>query len=123
VARLRGDAALTTLLGGAKIYESVPASTAAPWVTFGEMSSRDNGTSSDSGSEHRIALICTSLQPGFKEALTIAERVEALLLSPPLNPAGHRLVNILVTGIDMRRAEKSLSRSAVLRLRAVTEVI
>ncbi len=123
VAALNADAALVALLGGAKAFEHAPSSTSAPWIAFGDMKTRDLAASGPPLSEHRVTLVCVSRQPGTKEALTIAARVSALLQDAPLALAGHRLVSLAVTGVELAREGKEPVRKARVALRAVAEPI
>lgn len=120
-ARLKTDAPLLALLGGAKCYEHAPPATVHPWIAWEQLSARDADTSLSDGHEHRLSLICASRQPGTKEVLTIAARVEELLHGASLTLVGHRLINLVVTAAEIQRAGKEPLRKARISLRAVTE--
>ena len=120
---LVADATLTGQLGGPKVFDDVPRNASAPYVVFGEATSRDNGTVSDAGHITELTLTVWSKQGGSKEALAVADRIAALLDDADLPLTGHRLVNGRLTATDLRRQpDKDLTR-VTLRLRLVTEVL
>ena len=120
---LAGDAALTSQLGGAKIYDDTPRGVAAPYVVFGDATARENGTATDRGHLTDMQIVAWSRQGGSREALAIADRIDAVLDDVTLTLAGHRMVQCRVTATEIRRtADKDLTRVA-LRLRITTEVI
>ncbi|MBN9061314.1 MAG: hypothetical protein BGP06_15255 [Rhizobiales bacterium 65-9] len=123
VATLNGDAALVALLGGEKTFEHAPPGTTHPWIAFEEMRSTTADVSGYATREHRIALLCVSRQPGTREALAIASRVQALLHDATLPLDGHRLINLAVSSVDIMRAAREPLRKARVSLRAVTETI
>jgi hypothetical protein len=122
-ARLVGDAPLLALLGGPRVYEEAAKGLAAPYLVFGEARLRDWSTVSDRGHEHALTVDALAADPGALAVLALAERVETLLHDAPLPLDGHRLVNLTVIGIDLRRDGREPIRRAVTRLRAVTEVL
>lgn len=121
-ARLSGDAALITLLGGAHIYDEAPRALSGLYVTFGEARARDWSTGGDRGHEHDVALVVWSKPGGGKPALEVAARIAALLDDVSLTPNGHRLVTMRVIAEEARRDDKANLTRVTLRLRAVTEV-
>lgn len=122
-AALAADAALLAQLGGPKIYDDVPRAATAPYVAFGDVTVRDNGTATDRGHITELQIILWSRQGGSREALALADLVHARLDDGTLPLAGHRMVQCRVTSTEARRTpDKDLTR-ATLRLRIVTEVI
>lgn len=120
---LTGDSILSGLLGGPKVHDEVPRGEAAPYVAFGDVSARDNGTVSDAGHVTELQLMVWSRQGGTREALIIADRAAQLIEDASLILEGHRLVQARVTATEVRRQpDKDLTR-VMLRLRLVTEVI
>lgn len=69
---LASDAALTSLLGGAKVYDEPPRSAAFPYVTMGETRITDFSSGDERGEEHQLMLHAWSRQGGHKEAHLIA---------------------------------------------------
>lgn len=122
-AALLADVTLTGMLGGAKVFDDVPRGVGAPYIAFAEAVARENGTATDRGHLTELTLHVWSRQGGSREALAIAEVVEAVLDDGPLTVAGHHTVSLRVTATETRRQpDKDLTRVA-LRLRIVTEVI
>ncbi len=120
-AALAADATLLGLLGGPKIYDEAPRGAIAPYVTFGDLQSRDWSTDSDDGVEHFVILNVWSGQTGAREALAIAGRVRDLLHDQPLTLSGFNLVNLRFTQLDTRREGGGRFNRASPRFRAVTE--
>jgi hypothetical protein len=123
VQSLRADAALAAILGGPKAFEHVPPATDAPWIAFEEMRAKDAGASGKPVHEHRVTLLCATRQPGFKQALAIAERAKALLDDAQLTLDGHRLASLFVLSVELLRVGREPLRKARLTLRAVTETL
>ncbi len=120
-AKLAADAQLATLLGGVKIFDEAPRGEPLPYVTFGDLQSRDWSTASDLGMEHFIILNAWSGQSGAREALSIAGRIQALLHDQPLPIQGFTLVNLRFVQLDTRRETNGRFTRASPRFRAVTE--
>jgi len=121
-ARLSGDAELSGLLGGPRIYEEPPRGAQPPYVVFGEATSRDWSDTSGDGHEHIVTILVWSGEPGAKQALRLAERVAALLDEAELALQGHRLVNLRLVAQELKREGRPEPlRRVSLRLRAVTE--
>jgi hypothetical protein len=120
---LAGDATLSALLGGPRIYDDVPRGEATPYVVFGDATARENGTSSDRGHVCEVTLLAWSRHGGAKEALAIADRIAALTDDAALTLTGHRLILMRVAATDVRRQiDKDLTRVNV-RIRAITEQV
>jgi len=120
-ATLADDAALATLLGGAKVFDGAPRNAAAPYVHLGEIAARDWSTGTEAGTELSFALVIWSRSPGRSEGLAIAERIIALLHDTALTLDGYRLVNLRHVATETARVEKPEGRRAVVRFRAVVE--
>lgn len=118
---LSADAPLTSLLGGAKIYDQPPRSAAFPYVTLGEARVADFSTGDAPGEEHQITLHGWSRQGGHKEAHAIAGALLQALDDAPLALADHTLVNFRFSVADVRREADGRTYHALVRFRAVTE--
>ena len=122
LARLGGDGILRSLLGGARIYDKTPRGQPFPFATFGTFIASDNSTSSDRGHETRLDMLVFSRDGSTKEALLIADRIEALLHDAGLVLTGHRLVNLALVDSDTALERDGETTRITLDFRAVTEV-
>jgi hypothetical protein len=121
-ARLVADAELSALLGGPRIHDEPPRAAAGPYIVHGDVDARDWSTGTEEGCEQTLSLVVWAGSGGETAvALTIAARLAALLHDAPLAPAGHRLVQIRQTGLDLRRDARTGLCTATVRLRCVTE--
>jgi Protein of unknown function (DUF3168) len=122
-ARLIGDAAVTSLLGGPKVHDRTPPEEAFPYVTFGASASQDWSTGTDRGDEHLVTLNVWSRQQGKKQVLDIAGAILTSLETAALAPAGHRIVLLRTIGVDANYDTALRGYRAAIRLEALTEVI
>jgi len=120
-AALSGDATLTALLGGAKVYDGAPRNAEAPYVHLGELTERDWSTATEAGTEIAFAVVAWSRLPGRSEVAEIADRVVTLLHDAALTLGGYRLVNLRHLATETARNEKPEGRRAVARFRARIE--
>ena len=120
-AALAADAALTTLLGGPRIYDDVPQASAFPYVTFAQSSERDWSTGTDPGTEHVLTLHVWSQATGKRQAHEILAAVRGVLHDQPLTLTGHRLVNLRHEFDETRRDPDGETIRGLVRFRAITE--
>ncbi|WP_157015082.1 DUF3168 domain-containing protein [Mesorhizobium xinjiangense] len=120
-AALSADAGLVARLGGAYIYDPVPASQAFPYVSFGKATMRDWSTASEAGSEHRIVLDVWSKAKGRAEALRIMDDIRACLdqVLPPL--ADHVLVSLAFEASELGFDDDLALYHGSIRYRALIE--
>jgi hypothetical protein len=118
---LIADAALTTLLGGPKVYDEPPRAAAFPYVTLGEARVADYSTGTETGEEHQLTLHAWSRQGGQREAHLIAGALLQALDDAPLTLSGYALVNFRFSVADIRREADGRTYHALVRFRAVTE--
>jgi hypothetical protein len=118
---LMADAPLTSLLGGAKVYDEPPRDAALPYVTLGEDVIADGSTATEPGDEHALTLHVWSRQGGHREAHLIAGAVLEALTDAPLSLDGHRLANLRFIVADIRREADGRTYHGIVRLRALTE--
>jgi len=118
---LVADTSLTTLLGGAKVYDEVPRAAAFPYVTLGEAQITDWSTATDAGEEHQLTLNAWSRQGGHREAHEIAGALLQALDGAALTLTDHRLINLRFGTADIRREADGRTYRALVRFRAVTE--
>lgn len=123
LARLAGDAALTEMLCGARIYDAPPRGIHGVHAVFSETRLRDWSTGTDNGHEQDVFITVWSGEGGARAALLAAARIAALLDDAALALDGHRLVNLRLAASETRRDARADRQRVVLRLRAVTEVL
>ena len=123
LARLLGDSALVSRLGGARVHDAAPRGAPQPYVVFAQSRSRDWSTMTEGGREHALSLDIWSARSGAREALEIAALVAAALDDQSLALDGHALVNLQVRDLETARENANRFVRARLRLRAVTETI
>ena len=118
---LATDGALTSLLGGARIYDEVPRAASYPYVSLGEARVTDFSAGEQPGEEHQLTLHAWSQQGGHREAHMIAGALLQALDDAPLSLAGQHLVNLRFAVADIRREADGRTYHALVRFRAVTE--
>jgi hypothetical protein len=108
--RLTGYSALTTALGGQKVYDHVPQGTAAPYVVIGDDTLTEWDTKSKNGWECTITIHVWDFEKaGRKSVKTLLSHIFAAL---------HRQeTNITVSGFSLveisREFQESFQESAV----------
>jgi hypothetical protein len=117
--RLAGDAALASLLGGARIHDEPPRGAAPPYVALAGVQSRE--LAGGDAEEHEVSLEVWSREGGLSEALRIADRTVRLLDGAPLVLDGWRLAALAWRFTDAGRTAEPGRRRAVVAFRAVTE--
>ena len=118
---LSRDAALASLLGGARVYDAIPRGVAFPYVTIGGARITSFATDADEGEEHLLTLHALSRQGGHREATAITGALVQALDDAPLALAGHRLVYLRFTFADVRREGDGRTYHGLVRFRALTE--
>ena len=118
---LNANAPLTSLLGGARVYDEPPRGVAFPYVTLGEARIANFSTGTEEGEEHQLTLHAWSRQGGHREAHLIAGALLQALDDAPLALDGYNLVNCRFTVADVRREADGRTYHALVRFRAVTE--
>jgi len=118
---LNADAALVTILGGAKVYDEPPRAAAFPYVTLGETRIVDFSAGGEPSEEHQLTLHAWSRQGGHREAHQIAGALLQALDDAPLALTDHHLVNFRFSVADIRREADGRTYHALVRFRAVTE--
>ena len=120
---LLSDEALVTALGGQQVFDDVPREASFPYITIGEIETRDWSTQTSRGNEHTVTVHVWSRHRGRKQVQELIGEVDRILdgTDPPL--AGHRLVNLsTVFWTALREPDGEVYRGTV-RLRAVTEPV
>ena len=122
-AALTADTSLTTLLGGARIYDDVPRGADLPYVTFGQSTVRDWSTGTDPGFEHLFTLHVWTRVNGERQAHQIMTALLAALHDRALALTGFRLVNLRHELSDSFRDPDGETIHGIVRYRAVTEPV
>jgi hypothetical protein len=120
-AALVGNPALTSLLGGARIYDDVPQDAAFPYVVLDQMRLNDWSTCTERGAEHILMLHLWSRYDGKSEVHAIADAIRTVLDDAELTLDDNRLVNLAHQYSDLQRDPDGETWHAVMRFRAVTE--
>ncbi len=119
--KLKADASLLSLLGGAKVYDDAPQRSEFPYITFGRSIVRDWSTGSESGHEHVVTLHVWSRVAGRRQVYAIMSAIEAALHDQSLLIAGFTLVNLRHENSDTRRESDGETYHGTVRYRATTE--
>jgi hypothetical protein len=121
-ARLLAHAPLIAALGGARIHDEPPRAASGPYIVHGDVEARDWSSGSSAGCEQTLRLVVWAARPGeTAAALSIAGEAAAALHEAPLQPAGHVLITLRQTGLDLARDDKTGLSRVTLIFRAVTE--
>jgi hypothetical protein len=120
-AALSGDETLVSLLGGARIFDSVPQGTPFPYVTLAHSDVTDWSTGTETGDEHIVTLHVWSRDAGRKSVHEIIDRIQTLLHDQSPALTGHRLINLRREYCGVRREPDGDTLRGIIRLRAVTE--
>ncbi|WAJ26699.1 DUF3168 domain-containing protein [Antarcticirhabdus aurantiaca] len=120
---LRSNAALTALLGGPKIFDSVPERASFPYLTLGRTAVIDWSTGTEDGAEHILTLHVWARGGGKTETYRIMNQVSDTLNDAHLPIEGHKLVNLRLQFAEARREPDTTTYHGILRFRAVTEPI
>ena len=120
-AALLADAGLVSALGGGQVFDDVPREAPFPYITIGDIDSRDWSTQTSRGHEHTVTLHLWSRYRGRKQVQDLIAEVDRVLdgASPPLT--GHRLVNLSTVFWTAQREPDGEVYRGTMRLRAVTE--
>ena len=120
---LLADAALVAALGGEQVFDDVPREAPFPYITIGDIDTRDWSTQTSRGHEHIVTLQLWSRYRGRKQVQDLIAEVDRILDGgdPPLQ--GHRLVNLSTVFWTAQREPDGEVYRGTVRLRAVTEPI
>ena len=121
VERLTNSTDLVTLLGGPRIFDSVPQGTALPYVVFARTVSVPWDSSDSLGDEHTVTLHVWSDAAGRRRVLEIIAAIRDALDDATPALTAHRLVNLACEFSEARREPDSDLYRGIVRYRAVTE--
>ncbi len=115
---LTGDATLMGLVHG--VYDAVPQSTAYPYVVMDEQQLRGWNTSTTVGAELTLVLHVFSREAGRMQALTIAQRLYALLHESALVVSGQSFTHVRCVGQEVTLLEDAVTFHAAQTYRITT---
>jgi hypothetical protein len=118
---LLADSGLVTALGGEQVFDDVPRDVPFPYITIGDIDTRDWSTQTSRGHEHTVTVHLWSRYRGRKQVQELIAEVDRILdgASPPLS--GYRLVNLSTVFWTAQREPDGEVYRGTMRLRAVTE--
>jgi len=118
--RLKSDASLSALLGGAGLLERATGNAAFPYVTCGQTSAFDWDTGIENNDDQLVTLHIWSKAHGDAETLAIMAAVKARLADAVLviGPRGQTRLSLEFT--EARYDEDLLVHHGLLRFRALT---
>lgn len=118
---LLADSGLVTALGGEQVFDDVPRDVPFPYITIGDIDTRDWSTQTSRGHEHTVTLHLWSRYRGRKQVQELIAEVDRILdgADPPLS--GYRLVNLSTIFWTAQREPDGQVYRGTVRLRAVTE--
>jgi hypothetical protein len=119
--RLKSDASLTALLGGAGLLESPTASAAFPYVTCGQTSAFDWDTGTENNDDQLITMHVWSKAHGEAETLAIMDAIKARLADAALVIGPHGQTRLSLEFTEARYDEDLLVHHGLLRFRALTQ--
>lgn len=120
-ARLAANPDVITSLGGARLYDEVPATALYPYVTFGSATASPLGEDGNESAEHKVTLDVWSQRRGSGQAKQVLSALAAALEEETFTLAGAVLVDLQVTKITCDWDEEDLLTKGSLVLRAVTQ--
>jgi hypothetical protein len=118
--RLKSDAKLTVLLGGAGLLERPTGNAAFPYVTYGHTSAFDLDTGADNDADQLVTLHVWSKAHGETETRRIMDRIEARLAGAALSIGPHGQTRLSLEFAEARYDEDLAVHHGLLRFRAIT---
>lgn len=120
-AALAARPSLTTLLGGAHVYDELPRGATPPNVIFTAIETRDWSVADQKAHESFITLEIMSKSRSRAQVQNLIQEIESALDSTPLVVSGHTLINLRCVFISAARQKSFEYFTAVMRFRAATE--
>ncbi len=114
-------APLTTLLGGAHIFDEIPRGEKAPFIAFTDIETRDWSVMDQKAHEHFVSIEVQTNERGRALAQSIVQEIEIALDNTALTLATHRLINLRVVFWNVSRRRGTSTFGAIIRFRAATE--
>lgn len=101
--RLSGDATLVTLLGGDRLFETVPTGISPPYILFGASSLEEWSAIEMNGYIYWFDLDIWTKDGGDAEAMAIARAIENNLTQQTLLMLGFKIVSLAVRSQSLER--------------------
>ncbi|MGH3599812.1 MAG: DUF3168 domain-containing protein [Pseudonocardiaceae bacterium] len=117
--RLTADVTLAGLVTG--VFDEVPEDAAHPYVVVGEAIETPRNAHAQFGREVVVTLHVWSRYRGFAQAITIVNRITALLDQQPMSIAGHAVVSVRHEFTQTLRDPDPEIRHVPIRFRVTTE--
>jgi len=118
--RLKSDASLSALLGGAGLLEQATNNAAFPYVTYGQTTAFDWDTGAENDADQLVTLHVWSKAYGEAETLSIMERIKARLTDAVLVVGPHGQTRLSLEFAEARYDEDLAVHHGLLRFRALT---
>ncbi|CAN7437325.1 DUF3168 domain-containing protein [Mesorhizobium amorphae] len=119
--RLKSDASLSALLGGAGLLEQATDNAAFPYVTCGHTSAFDLDTGADNDADQLVTLHVWSKAHGGAETRVIMDTIEARLAGAALAIGPHGQTRLSLEFAETRYDEDLAVHHGMLRFRAITQ--
>ena len=119
--RLKSDASLTALLGGAGLREQAADSAAFPYVTYGRTSAFDLDTGADNDDDQLITLHVWSKAQGEAETRLIMDSIRARLDGAAFATGSRDQTRLSLEFAEARYDEDLALHHGVIRIRAITQ--
>lgn len=114
---LSGDATLTTLLGGAKIYDTVPDDMPYPYVVLYIMPLEDRGCHTLEGFESEFQISVWSQERGNLPIQNIQKRIDELLHKSEPCIDGWNILSLRRTVVDIQIEDDNITRHGIQRFK------
>ena len=92
IAQLRGDPALTDILGGERVFDGAPRGTRPPFVDLANIETRLLAADPSEGERHQIDVLMISSKSNRGQAADALAAIRAALADIAVHLAGHHLV-------------------------------
>lgn len=118
------DTPLKALIGDPpRLYDRVPQNTAYPYLTLGDIQTRDWSTVTEAGADHRLTLHVWSAGHGRLECRDILDRAYTLLHDQNVALSGHTLVRLQFQSSEVFLDPDGKSYHGIAVFRAITEPV
>ena len=116
---LKSDSVLSGLVGD--IYDRVPQNAVFPYITIGDISSKDWSGKTFTGGEYSVKIHVWSREGGRKQAAGIMGRLYNLLHQGSFSVSGHTLVLSQFTSNDIKLRDDGWTYEGVMIFRMILQ--